>query len=106
LPWTAATDSTSTNPAGTFDIGAGYGFQLMAAGPLSHLTAHTNWLYEKSTGEERGISLFEGVEYQINNKLAVDFSGQHFNVWGGAVDHQISIGLTVNVGRLKHAKSK
>ena len=73
----------------------------MATGPLSHLTAHTNWLYEKSTGAKRAMSLFEGVEYQINPKVAVDFSGQHFNVWGGAIDHQVAIGLTVNLGRLR-----
>src|SRR5207244_1541351 len=53
--WTGATDSSATNPAGTFDIGAGYGFRLAASGPLSHLTAHTNWLYEKSTGYQREI---------------------------------------------------
>ena len=76
----------------------------MATGPLSHLTPHANWLYEKSTGEGRTISLFEGVEYQITEKVAVDFSGQHFSVWGGAVDHQVSIGLTVNLGRLRRAK--
>jgi hypothetical protein len=101
LTWTAATNSSPDNPAGTFDIGAGYGFRLMATGPLSHLTPHTNWLYEKSTGEQRTISLFEGVEYQITEKVAVDFSGQHFSLWGGVVDHQVAIGLTVNLGRLR-----
>jgi len=102
--WTAATDSSPTNPAGTFDIGAGYGFRLMATGPLSHLTAHTNWLYEKSTGEERMVSVFEGLEYQINSKVAVDLSGQHFNVWGGGIEHQIVVGFTVNLGRLKRSR--
>jgi hypothetical protein len=104
LTWTAATDSSATNPASTFDIGAGYGFHLRAAGPLSHLTAHTNWLYEKSTGEQREMSLFEGVEYQVTDKVAVDFSGQHFSLWGGALDHQVAVGLTVNLGRLKRPK--
>jgi hypothetical protein len=102
--WTGATDSSATNPAGTFDVGAGYGFRLMATGPLSHLTPHANWLYEKSTGEGRTISLFEGIEYQITENVALDFSGQHFNAWGGAVDHQVAVGLTVNVGRLQKSK--
>jgi len=106
LTWTAATSSSPSNPAGTFDIGAGYGLRLRTAGPLSHLTAHTNWLYEKSTGEQRAISLFEGVEYQITDKVAVDFSGQHFSVWGGAVDHQVAIGFTVNLGRLRRRSNE
>ena len=63
--WTGATASSDSNPAGTIDVGAGYGFQLKGSGPLSHLSPHANWLYEKSTGSIRQISLFEGVEYQI-----------------------------------------
>lgn len=98
--WTAATAASDTNPAGTIDIGAGYGFRLKPSGPLGHLTPHVNWLYEKSTGLERLVSLFEGVEYQITDNVAVDFSAQHFNVWGGRIDHQAVVGLTVNTGRL------
>lgn len=102
--WTAATASSDTNPAGTVDIGAGYGFRLKPSGPLGHLTPHTNWLYEKSTGTERQVSIFEGVEYQITDKFAIDFSAQHFSVWGGAPDHQLVVGLTVNTGRLRGGK--
>jgi hypothetical protein len=105
LTWTAATDSSPSNPAGTFDIGAGYGYRLTAAGPLSHLTPHANWLYEKSTRQQREISIFEGVEYQVTEKVSVDFSGQHFSVWGGTVEHQIAVGLTFNVGRLRREKN-
>ncbi|MBZ5625780.1 MAG: hypothetical protein LAQ69_44880 [Acidobacteriia bacterium] len=101
LTWTAPTASSDTNPAGTMDIGAGYGFRLKPSGPLGHLTPHTNWLYEKSTGAQRQVSVFEGVEYQITDKFAVDFSAQHFSVWGGSTDHQIVVGLTVNTGRLR-----
>ncbi|MBZ5728466.1 MAG: hypothetical protein LAP87_26225 [Acidobacteriia bacterium] len=103
LGCTAATASSASNPAGTLDFGAGYGFRLKPGGALGHLTAHANWLYEKSTGVEREISLFEGLEYQITEKVAVDFSGQHLSVWGGSRDHQIAVGLTVNTGRL-HAE--
>jgi hypothetical protein len=102
--WTGATASSDTNPAGTTDIGAGYGFRLKPSGPLGHLTPHTNWLYEKSTGIQRQVSIFEGVEYQITEKFAIDFSAQHFSVWGGAPDRQIVVGLTVNTGRLRGAR--
>jgi len=103
--WTGATASSDSNAAGTLDIGAGYGFRLKPSGPLGHLTPHTNWLYEKSTGTQRQVSIFEGVEYQITEKFAVDFSAQHFNVWGGARDHQVVVGITVNTGRLKGPKN-
>jgi hypothetical protein len=101
VTWTAATKVSDSNPAGTLDLGAGYGRRLMAGGPLGHLTPHVNVLYERSTGVERQISIFEGVEYQITEKVAVDFAGQHFSVWGGQTDHQITVGLTVNTGRLR-----
>jgi hypothetical protein len=51
---------------------------------------------------ERQISVFEGVEYQINDPFAVDFSAQHLAAWGGQIDHQIVIGLTVQTARLHH----
>jgi hypothetical protein len=81
-------------------VAFGYGFRLMPSGPLGHLTVHTNWQYEKSTGIERQISLSEGVEYQITDPVAVDFSAQHGSLWGGQTDHEIVIGLTVNTKRL------
>jgi len=107
VTWTAATAASATNPAGTLDIGLGYGRRLMASGPLSHLTPHVNWLWERSTGNGGAqISLFEGAEYQITDNVAVDFSAQHFSVWGGQVDHQIVVGLTVNAGHLRHKKQQ
>lgn len=100
VTWTGATVSSATNPAGSIDVGAGYGYRLRPSGPLGHLTAHTNWLWEKSTGLDRQVSAFEGVEYQITERAAVDFSGAHFAVWGGRLDNQVVVGLTVNTGRL------
>jgi hypothetical protein len=98
--WTGATASSDSNPAGTIDIGGGYGFRLKPSGPLGHLTPHANWLYENSTGMGAQISLFEGIEYQITDTVAIDFSGQHLNVWGGPIDHEVVVGMTVNTGRL------
>lgn len=100
MTWTAATVASASNPAGTFDLGAGYGYRLKPSGPLGHLTPHINWLWERSTGVERQVSAFEGIEYQITERVAVDFSGAHFGIWGGGRDHQVVVGLTVNTGRL------
>ncbi|MBI1788264.1 MAG: hypothetical protein HYR60_12030 [Acidobacteria bacterium] len=99
--WSAATVSSPTNPAGTFDLGFGFGRRLMPSGFLGHFTPHVNAVWEKSTGVERMVSVFEGVEYQITEKVALDFSGQHFSLIGGTPDHQIVIGLTVNLGKLR-----
>ena len=75
--WTAATVPDDANPAGTFDLGAGYGFQLAESGPLHRLTPHTNWVWEKSTGVPRQISVFEGVEYQATDNFAITQKGRN-----------------------------
>jgi hypothetical protein len=99
--WTGATHPSPTNPAGVFDIGAGYGFRLKPNGPLGHLTPHMNWLYEKSTGIGRQLSLFEGIEYQVTDPFAIDFAVQHISLWGNQPDTQLVVGVTVNTGRLR-----
>src|SRR5882672_9102823 len=99
VSWSGATVASPSNPAGTFDAGLGYGRRLKASGFLGHFSPHGNVVLEKSTGVDRTVSLFEGVEYQITETFALDFSGQHFNVSGGTVDHQIVVGITVNLGR-------
>ncbi len=100
--WTGASNPSNTNPAGTFDIGTGYGFRLRPSGPLGHLTPHMNWLYEKSTGNGRQISLFEGMEYQVTDPFAIDFAVQHISMLGNQPDTQFVVGLTVSTGRLRH----
>jgi hypothetical protein len=92
--WTGATASSATNPAGTIDIGTGYGYAF------GKITPHVNWLWEKSTGIARQISLFEGVEYQVTGPFAIDFSIQHISLWGSARDTQMVAGITLSTGRL------
>ncbi len=99
--WTAATHASPTNPAGTWDIGCGFGRRLAASGLTGKFTPHVNALWERSTGVERQVSLFEGVEYQMTERLAFDLGGQHVGVNGGAADHQVTFGFTLNVGRLR-----
>ena len=104
LSWTGATHASDTNPAGTFDLGAGYGYRLRASGALGHLTVHTNALYERSTGVGATLSIFEGVEYQVTEQFALDFSAQHYTVWGGTPDHQIAVALNWNSGKLHRSR--
>uniref|UniRef100_Q024D5 Transporter n=1 Tax=Solibacter usitatus (strain Ellin6076) TaxID=234267 RepID=Q024D5_SOLUE len=100
--WNAATHSSPTNPAGVFDIGLGYGYQLSNSGPLSHLTPHVNAVYEKATGTTRQISLFEGIEYQVTNPFSIDFSFQHIALWGGQTANQFIAGITLYSPKLHH----
>jgi len=105
LSWTGATVSSPDNPAATFDAGFGYGRRLKASGFLGHFSPHGNVIYEKSTGLDRLLSVFEGVEYQVTDNFAIDATAQHFNVVGGAIDHQVVIGITWNLGRIAHSRS-
>ena len=101
LSWSAATHSSATNPAATLDIGAGYGRRLPGFGLLGKFTPHINVVWEKSTGIDRVVSAFEGVEYQMTERIAFDLSGQHFSVIGGPPDNQVLFGLTINLGKLQ-----
>jgi hypothetical protein len=94
VAWTGATTPSPTNPAGTFDIGLGYGYAI------GKFTPHVNGVWERSTGTARQISLFEGIEYQLTDPFAIDFVVQHNGLWGGAHDTQFVIGVTVNSGHL------
>ncbi len=98
--WSAATHNSSSNPSGTWDMGVGYGRRLAASGTVGKFTPHVNALWERSTGEDRIVSLFEGVEFQMTERLAFDLGGQHFGVNGSAADHQVTFGITLNVGKL------
>lgn len=100
VSWSAATHSSPSNPAGTFDVGLGYGRRLAASGLLGKFTPHGNAVWERSTGLERVVSVFEGVEYQMTDRLAFDLSGQHFGINASAPDNQVVFGITLNVGKL------
>ena len=99
LGWTAATSATDTNPAGVWDFGAGYGRRLAHSGVLGRFTPHLNSMLEKSTGFERTLSVFGGIEYQISERLAFDVSGQRYGLTGGAPDRQFLLGVTINLGK-------
>ena len=99
MGWSAATASSSTNPAGAWDFGAGFGRPLARSGLLAHFTPHLNVVLEKSTGLERTASTFGGVEYQITRQIAFDVSGQRIGLPGGGADRQFALGLTINLGK-------
>jgi hypothetical protein len=98
--WSAATSSSATNPFGTFDAGFGFGRRLAASGVLGQFTPHVNAVWERSTGLDRVVSVFEGVEYQVTQHLAFDLSAQHFDIHGNAPDRQLVLGMTLNLGKI------
>jgi hypothetical protein len=99
LSWSGATHSSTTNPAGTADVGFGFGRQWAESGWRSRFSPHVNTVWERSTGVAHTWSAFEGVEYQISSHFAFDVSGQHLGNPGGPVDHQVVFALTVGVGK-------
>ncbi len=101
LGWSGATHSSATNPAGTLDAGFGYGRNLSGSPLLEKFTPHTNMIWERSTGVPGAVALFEGVEYQMTDRVAFDLSGQHFGLRGATPDNQVVVGMTVSLGRLK-----
>lgn len=98
LGWTAATSASDTNPAGVWDFGAGYGQRLAPSGVLGRFTPHVNAVPERSTGFERTLAAFGGVEYKITEQVAIDASGQRYGLTGGTPDRQFLLGLTINLG--------
>jgi hypothetical protein len=99
LSWTTAT--SATNPAGTWNLGGGFGRCLAASGAWGHLTPHVNLVYERSTGLEGSWASFAGVDYQISERIAVDFSGQRFGLAGVNPDRQVMIGVTITFGKVQ-----
>lgn len=97
--WSGATASSPTNPAGTLDLAGGYGRKLARIGVLSHLTPFGNIVCERSSGGIRGVSIAEGAEYQVSEKVAVEMAAQQLDFSGGSIDHQFILGMTVNFGR-------
>lgn len=98
--WTAATTASETNPSGTWDFGGGFGHHLAEKGLLSQFTPHVNVTLEKSTGFQRTLAGFGGVEYQLTKRVAIDVAGQRFGLIGGGQDRQVLVGLTINLGKL------
>ena len=99
--WSGASSPSANNPAGSWDFGGGFGRRLAASGGWGHLTPHTNVIYERSTGFTATTAVFGGIEYQITERLAVDFSGQRFGWKGGTPDRQFVVGITMNFGKLQ-----
>jgi hypothetical protein len=94
--WSGATRRSDTNPAGLMDVNLGYGRQLS-----KRWNAYGSAQWERASGVASQYSVFEGVEFQVNERFAVDLSGQHYALNTGARDHQIVVGITCTVFRHK-----
>ncbi len=91
--FTQATHSSDVNPARLLDLGAGVGRKLS-----KRVTAHANYLYEKANGYSPQHSLYEGVEFQLTPRFALDLTMQQIGV-GGTIDHEFVASVTMNLGR-------
>jgi len=98
--WNAATTPSSTNPSGTWDFGGGFGHQLATKGLWNKVTPHMNVTLEKSTGYERSLAVFGGIEYQFTERFSTDLSGQRFGLIGGGEDRQVLVSFTWRLGKM------
>ena len=73
---------------------------------MSHFTPYGNVVYERSTGGLNGLSLVEGLEYQVNEKIAVEMAAQQLDLYGGSLDYQFILGMTVNFGSAQEVVRK
>ena len=94
LTWIGTPNPNDASPAGTWDLGSGFGHTFG-----DKTTLHFDTQLERATGFVSAWSFFEGVEYQFTSNIAIDVSAQHLNVTGGMLDHQLLVGLTINFGR-------
>ena len=101
MSWSAATRSSDANPAGTVDLGFGYGRNLSGSPVAEKFTPHFNAVWEKPTGRAGALSVFEGCEYQMTERVAFDVTAQHFGIRGGPLDHQLVFGITANLGKAR-----
>jgi hypothetical protein len=100
VSWSGATHHSDSNPAGTLDLGVGFGRQLSGSHVLEKLTPHLNAEWEKSTSQNAALLASEGIEYQVREQLAFDLAAQQFASTGRAPDHQIAFGMTLNLGKV------
>lgn len=90
LNWTAATHPQDGNPHQLADFGLGYTWRRGRWSP------HVNVVREVATAYSPTLSLFEGVSYDLTNRLSLDVSMQHFSIQGGITDHQLLVGLNIS----------
>ncbi len=92
-------ESTISRASGC--CGFGYGRNLSGSDFAERFTPHCNVVWEKPTGHSPALSVFEGVEYQMTPRFALDLSAQHFTVTGGVTDYLILFGIAVTFGKLQ-----
>lgn len=106
LTWSGASRPSDTNPSGTLDAGAGYGINLSRGGVLAKLTAHTNAVWERSSGLPSLFTLSEGMEYQATPRFSTDLTFQQVNLRSGTADNQVVASITWNLGPIRNRNAR
>ena len=86
--------ASPTNPAGTFDIGLGYGYEL---GKITRTSIGCGSARRRCGGKSRSSKEWST---KVTQAFALDFSVPHINVWGGGRDTQFLAGVTINTPHL------
>lgn len=73
---------------------------MASSGWAGRLIAHPNLVWGRSTSARGFYSLFEGVEAELSDCVALDVSMQHVGL-RSVIDRQVLVGLTVSLGHFR-----
>jgi len=87
LSWSGATTASGAHPYAFFDATTGY------ARRFGKWTAYVSGQWERASTVPWLVSVFAGVQFDLNDHISFDFSGQHYNLNFAPIDHQIVAGV-------------
>ena len=99
--WSKASLPGPGTPADLASFGLGGGVRLAAAGWRSRLTLNGNALSEHASATRAATSTFEGIEWEITKRAALNFVVQQSDWRGPSRDNIFLAGLTINLGRIR-----
>jgi hypothetical protein len=99
LSWSGATAVSDANPAGVWDFVTGFSHQLPSR--WKRFTPHLNTVLERPTGARATLTGYAGVEYQFNDRFAIDVATQRSGLSGGVPDQQFLLSFTTSFGEGK-----
>jgi hypothetical protein len=99
--WSGATSPSEGNPAGAFDLSGALGRQFAPSGRWSKFTAHGEALWERVTGGAWATTVTEGLEYEVTERLSLQFAAQQTLAAGADVDRPYTGGIVWNLGSFR-----
>ncbi len=101
LTWTAATQSSASNPAQKYDVAAGYSRQIGRGSLSERFSLFAEYQREMPSNADSTTSLIQGMAFRARPSMVFDIAVSQVGVGSGNMDVQLAAGLTVNLGRIQ-----